>query len=424
MRRARRLRCPEDSAWSRTRRSRPAPCRPARDARDGRGPAHPDRAREAEQAVEEVEVREDRREVLAVPFARRLGDEATVQPDLAGLRRVQAGEDLREGGLAAAVSAGHEHDLARPEREIEGTELEGRVPFSAGYAKTTPLSSSRSHPTLALGLPARANAGVQPAGQLRHSLDGETAPGDVRPRVDDAPERTHHVDHHEQVAGERLAAALAQARHAEHQDPDEQEEQRLAPGAGDRLTDGAAQAGLAAPPPGSSRWSRRETPRGAARAASAPSRRRSARGDGRRGVLGAATPGRHCRRTGRSRSREADGAERDEAGRRPGRSARKAIRGRRRSRPRMREIDDEAGQALDGPGDDGDVVGERDQHPRHADRLEPRQGYGEQSPAQVPVEVGEHALREVIHEDLGGCRPKSTRAATRPANPHTSAVPA
>jgi hypothetical protein len=63
--------------------------------------------------LKQVEVGEDDREMLAVVIHHLFGDEPAVNPKLTGLRRVEPDHQLGESGLAAAVAAGQENQLAR-----------------------------------------------------------------------------------------------------------------------------------------------------------------------------------------------------------------------------------------------------------------------------------------------------------------------
>src|SRR5580704_13192236 len=126
--------------------------------------------------------------MFVIVLAALVGDEVSVEPDLPGLGLVQSSEDLGEGGLAAAISAGHEHDLTRLQREIQRTQLEWRGAVlrriredDALEIESLPAATRSEHRC-------RDAARIQPAGHLLHSVDREAAPGDGRPRLDDVPE--------------------------------------------------------------------------------------------------------------------------------------------------------------------------------------------------------------------------------------------
>src|SRR3954471_24318659 len=66
-----------------------------------------------------MEVREHGGEQLPEVVTVFIRDRAAVDADLAGLRRIETGDDLRQGRLAAAVATDDEHELAAPEREVQ-----------------------------------------------------------------------------------------------------------------------------------------------------------------------------------------------------------------------------------------------------------------------------------------------------------------
>ena len=82
---------------------------------------------EPEQVFEEVKIAKHGREELAVIVPVPIGDEFAVQPDFAGFGRVKPGDDLGQGGFAAAVAADEEHQFAAAEAEVNRTEHEMAV---------------------------------------------------------------------------------------------------------------------------------------------------------------------------------------------------------------------------------------------------------------------------------------------------------
>ena len=79
---------------------------------------------EAEEVAEEMAVGEDDREELAIGLAISVAESMPVEPHDAGLGPVEAGEQLDQGRLAAAVAPGQDDELAGPERQVDGAERE------------------------------------------------------------------------------------------------------------------------------------------------------------------------------------------------------------------------------------------------------------------------------------------------------------
>src|SRR5947209_12918021 len=82
---------------------------------------------EAEQHVEKEKIREHRREELAIGVPGLVGDRCAVEPHSPALGRVQAQQDLRQRGLAAAVAADQENQLSRLDLEVDRSESEAVV---------------------------------------------------------------------------------------------------------------------------------------------------------------------------------------------------------------------------------------------------------------------------------------------------------
>ncbi len=76
-------------------------------------------ALDAHEPVEQMEIREHGGEVLTVIVAILVGDDLAVNADLSALRRVESGEDLGQGGLAAAVAADEVNEFPGVEVEID-----------------------------------------------------------------------------------------------------------------------------------------------------------------------------------------------------------------------------------------------------------------------------------------------------------------
>ena len=83
--------------------------------------------REPEQVREEMTVGEDDREELAIRLAIRIGQRAAIEPDAARRGHVKSRDELGQRRLARPIAAGHDHDLSRPERQVDGTEREARI---------------------------------------------------------------------------------------------------------------------------------------------------------------------------------------------------------------------------------------------------------------------------------------------------------
>src|SRR5271166_6139392 len=69
-------------------------------------------------------VDEDRGDQLAIGFARAVGDEDSVEGELARIWLVEAGEQLKEGRFARTVAARDENELAGPQGKVHGPDLE------------------------------------------------------------------------------------------------------------------------------------------------------------------------------------------------------------------------------------------------------------------------------------------------------------
>ena len=162
-----------------------------------------------------------------------VGDVVPADPDHAGLRVVEARQQLRQGGLAGAGRADHGDDLARC--HVQRKTAKHRL-----VRYVAELDFVEAEP-----------------GRVRRQLDGVRLVGDDRPRVDDVehpddagprllPER-HHVGEHAhrarhlgQVGGERQERAerdravqgqpAAERQHADHAQRGDGGQRRVVPG--------------------------------------------------------------------------------------------------------------------------------------------------------------------------------------------------
>lgn len=85
-----------------------------------------------DQVVEEVVVGEDGAEELAVIVAGLRADRFSVEKDLAGLRAIEAEQQLDQGRLAAAVLADDEDDVTLGDTQIDRAQMERFAAFDGG----------------------------------------------------------------------------------------------------------------------------------------------------------------------------------------------------------------------------------------------------------------------------------------------------
>src|ERR1051326_772952 len=82
---------------------------------------------EAQEILKEVEIRKDCGKELAIFIPVGIRNQLLVEADFSGFRDIQAGNDLRQGGFATAVTPDQKHHFAFPEFEVDGAENETAV---------------------------------------------------------------------------------------------------------------------------------------------------------------------------------------------------------------------------------------------------------------------------------------------------------
>ena len=97
-------------------------------------------------------VSKDDREELAIGLAIELAESMPVDPDVAGVGPVEAGDQLDQGRLAAAVAPRQDDQLARPERQVDGPEQEACVvvPLTIGERHAFEANRVAQHKPAAL----------------------------------------------------------------------------------------------------------------------------------------------------------------------------------------------------------------------------------------------------------------------------------
>ena len=249
-------------------------------------------AAEAGEVREEIAIGVDDREELAIRLAIRVVDDAPSSRTMPA-PVLEARDQLDQGRLAAAVSAGQDDDLAPPESQVDGPECEARVVVPVAISECHTLQADRLD-GMRVARPAPAAVGLRPACRSSVGDQGlDLAERGPRPTQDRQPgqddvERGHQIEDDQHGRDKRRPPDRPEMGHGEEQDADEAEERELAPAFGDRemLSPRTISPRTA---PWSARATRRGTPRGARDGASARGTRRSGCGNGRR-----AHPGRPC----------------------------------------------------------------------------------------------------------------------------------
>ena len=213
-------------------------------------------------------VGEDDREELAIGLAISIADSMPVEPHDAGLGTVEAGEQLDQGRLAAAVAPGQDDHLARPERQVDGPEQEARVIVAVAIRECHAFQANR----VAEARAARpAPAGRRPLSRVsleRGDQGLDPLQRDLRPAQDRHPgqddvQRGHQIEDDQHGRDERRPRDRLDRGRGEEQEADEAEERELAPALGDGEVSQAADHFAARPRPWSARATRRGTPLGA-----------------------------------------------------------------------------------------------------------------------------------------------------------------
>src|SRR4051812_49223850 len=78
----------------------------------------------AEQIIEEIEICKDHGEELAIVITVFVGDDLTIQLDLAGFGQIQAGDNLCQRRFSTAVATHEEDEFSRSKFEVDGPEDE------------------------------------------------------------------------------------------------------------------------------------------------------------------------------------------------------------------------------------------------------------------------------------------------------------
>src|SRR5208337_2806324 len=84
-------------------------------------------AAQAEQIIEQVKIGEDSREELAIGIAVMVVNDLAIEADFALFGQIKTGDDLGQGGLAAAVAADQEHNFAGRKTQTDGAQDEAAV---------------------------------------------------------------------------------------------------------------------------------------------------------------------------------------------------------------------------------------------------------------------------------------------------------